>query len=90
MHSVLTKVPLLNQQQKTAYDTMMITVNAGYGGIFFLEAPGGTSKTFIISLILALIRNNESTTKNYYLGCVYDGAQVSIEGVRSNVERIAH
>lgn len=54
--SVRTMVPLLNQQQKTAYDTLMIAVNDGYGGIFFLDAPGGTGKTFLISLILASIR----------------------------------
>lgn len=54
--SVRTNLPLLNQQQKTAYDTLMIAVNDGYGGIFFLDAPGGTGKTFLISLILASIR----------------------------------
>lgn len=47
---------LLNQQQKTAYDTLMKAVNDGCGGIFFLDAPGGTGKTFLISLILASIR----------------------------------
>lgn len=54
--SVRATIPLLNQQQKTAYDTLMIAVNDGYGGIFFLDAPGGTGKTFLISLILASIR----------------------------------
>lgn len=49
-------VPLLNQQQKYAYDTLMKVVNNGTGGIFFLDAPGGTGKTFLISLILATIR----------------------------------
>jgi ATP-dependent DNA helicase PIF1 len=50
-------VPLLNQQQKYAYDTLMKVVNDGTGGIFFLDAPGGTGKTFLISLILATIRS---------------------------------
>ena len=33
----------------------MQTVNNGVGEIFFLDAPGGTGKTFLIKLILATI-----------------------------------
>ncbi|KAF2898048.1 hypothetical protein ILUMI_08127 [Ignelater luminosus] len=54
--SVQSKVPLLNQKQKTAYDTIIKAVNDGNGGIFFIDAPGGTGKTFLISLILDTIR----------------------------------
>lgn len=36
----------------------MLAVSAGQGGFFFLDAPGGTGKTFLISLILAEIRSN--------------------------------
>ncbi|EFN61253.1 Uncharacterized ATP-dependent helicase YHR031C, partial [Camponotus floridanus] len=54
--SVQNKVPLLNQQQKTAYDTIIKAINDGNGGIFFIDAPGGTGKTFLISLILDTIR----------------------------------
>lgn len=50
-------VPLLNQQQKYAYDTLMKAVNDGSGGFYFLDAPGGTGKTFLLSLILATIRS---------------------------------
>src|SRR5258705_7682153 len=35
----------------------METVNKGVGEIFFLDAPGGTGKTFLIRLILASIRS---------------------------------
>lgn len=55
--SVRTNVPLLNRQQKHAYDTLMKVVNDGTGGMFFLDAPGGTGKTFLIALILATIRS---------------------------------
>jgi hypothetical protein len=54
--TVQSKVPLLNQQQKTAYDTIMKVVYDGNGGIFFIGAPGGNGKTFLISLILDTIR----------------------------------
>lgn len=49
-------VPLLNEQQKSAYDQLLKAVDDGYGGLFFLDAPGGTGKTFLISLLLATIR----------------------------------
>lgn len=55
--TVQRNVPLLNLQQKYAYDTLMKVVNDGTGGIFFLDAPGGTGKTFLISSILATIRS---------------------------------
>ncbi|XP_060880216.1 ATP-dependent DNA helicase pif1-like [Metopolophium dirhodum] len=35
----------------------MKVVDDGTGGIYFLDAPGGTGKTFVISLILATIRS---------------------------------
>ncbi|RCN39175.1 hypothetical protein ANCCAN_14900 [Ancylostoma caninum] len=34
----------------------MDVVNSGNGGVFFLDAPGGTGKTFVINLLLAEIR----------------------------------
>lgn len=38
----------------------MKAVDDGNGGLFFLEAPGGTGKTFQISLILADIRDQSA------------------------------
>nr|XP_046472567.1 uncharacterized protein LOC124214346 [Neodiprion pinetum] len=55
---VARNVPLMNEEQKTIYDRIMLAVSAGQGGFFFLDAPGGTGKTFLISLILAEIRSN--------------------------------
>nr|XP_042912617.1 uncharacterized protein LOC122272722 [Parasteatoda tepidariorum] len=50
-------VPLMNEEQRSIYDRIMLAISAGQGG-FLLDAPGGTGKTFIISLILAEIRSN--------------------------------
>jgi hypothetical protein len=59
MAAIVTRnVPLINEEQRTIYDRMMLAVSAGQGGFFFLDAPGGTGKTFLISLILAEIRSN--------------------------------
>lgn len=52
-------LPKLNQRQKSVYDTIMQAVHNNSGGLFFLDAPGGTGKTFVISLILATIRSQQ-------------------------------
>ncbi|XP_055910737.1 uncharacterized protein LOC129945100 [Eupeodes corollae] len=52
------KVPQLNSQQKYAYDKIMEGVNNEEGGFYFIDAPGGTGKTFLLSLILATIRSD--------------------------------
>ena len=57
--TVLRNVPLLNEQQKYAYDTLMKVLYDGTGGFFFLDAPGGTGKMFLISLILATIQSQK-------------------------------
>lgn len=49
--------PLLMDDQRKAYDGIMECVNREKGGIIFLDAPGGTGKTFLINLILAEIRS---------------------------------
>ncbi|XP_063974372.1 uncharacterized protein LOC135161043 [Diachasmimorpha longicaudata] len=55
---VARNVPLMNEEQRTIYDRIMLAVSAGQGGFFFLDAPGGTGKTFVISLIVAEMRSN--------------------------------
>lgn len=37
---------------------IVMTILTGQGGFFVLDAPGGTGKTFLISLFLAEIRSN--------------------------------
>ena len=44
---------LLTIDQKEVYDYFCSMVDANQGGILFLDAPGGTGKTFSINLILA-------------------------------------
>ena len=51
-----TNVALLNPQQKEVYDTLIKATDDGNGGLFFLDALGGTEKTFLISLFLATVR----------------------------------
>lgn len=48
--------PKLVRDQKEAYDKIMDAVSNINGGIYFLDAPGGTGKTFLINLLLAKVR----------------------------------
>lgn len=49
--------PKLVQEQKNIYDIIMHDVDTQQRGLFFFDAPGGTGKTFLISLILAKSRS---------------------------------
>ncbi|GBM81802.1 hypothetical protein AVEN_145968-1 [Araneus ventricosus] len=49
--------PKLTREQKGIYDRIMQMINDGVGGTFFLDATGGTGKTFLIRLILATVRS---------------------------------
>lgn len=55
--SIQINLPLLNEEQKYVFDTLIKVINDGTGGIYFLDAPGGTGKTFLITLKLATIRS---------------------------------
>ncbi len=49
-------VPLLNKEQLDVYNAILDSVKKGNGGMFALDAPGGSGKTFLTSTILATIR----------------------------------
>lgn len=49
----------LTEDQKRAYDMIMEKVNKKSGGIIFLDAPGGTGKTFLLNILLAEIRSRK-------------------------------
>ena len=46
----------LTSEQKDTYDRIMHCVDNKVGEIFFMDAPGGTGKTFVIKLIQQSIR----------------------------------
>ena len=48
---------LLTVDQREVYDCFCSMVDTNEGGVLFLDAPGGTGKTFLINLILAKIRS---------------------------------
>ena len=50
--------PLLTPNQAAAYKKVLHKVASGTGSILFLDAPGGTGKTFLLNLILAKVRHS--------------------------------
>ncbi|GFX87397.1 ATP-dependent DNA helicase [Trichonephila clavipes] len=53
-------LPKLVLEQRTAYDTIINAIANKSCGLYFLDAPGGTGKTFLISIILAIIRSQNN------------------------------
>jgi len=51
--------PLLVPDQRVTYNAILQHVEENKGGIFFLDAPGGTGKTFMLNLLLAKIRQRK-------------------------------
>jgi len=54
----LSAVSYLNREQRQAYDTILASVDSGTGGVFFVDGPGGTGKTFLYNAMLARVRSN--------------------------------
>ena len=46
----------LTEEQRAVYDNILANIDKG--GFWFLDAPGGTGKTFLTKLILANVRKN--------------------------------
>ncbi|ONL92436.1 hypothetical protein ZEAMMB73_Zm00001d027245, partial [Zea mays] len=47
----------LNEEQRTAYDKIMSAIDTDQGGLFFVDGPGGTGKTYLYRVLLATLRN---------------------------------
>ncbi|XP_066333795.1 uncharacterized protein [Miscanthus floridulus] len=45
----------LNEEQWATYDEIMSSVDTEHGGVFFVEGPGGTGKTYLYKALLATI-----------------------------------
>ena len=50
-------IPMLTSDQREVYDCFCSMIDGDEGGMLFLDAPGGTGKTFVINLILAKLQS---------------------------------
>jgi hypothetical protein len=46
----------LNPEQRRAYKDILAAVDSSDGGVFFVDGPGGTGKTFLYKVLLAKVR----------------------------------
>jgi hypothetical protein len=49
----------LNPEQRHAYEKIVSAVHSGDGGVFFVDGPGGTGKTFLYRALLATVREEK-------------------------------
>jgi hypothetical protein len=54
--------PLLTPDQYNVYKSVLYTIDNRNGELIFLDAPGGTGKTFLIILLLAQVRQTGKIT----------------------------
>ncbi|XP_050065323.1 uncharacterized protein LOC114130689 [Aphis gossypii] len=57
---VLSNEALLTNEQYNVYSRIMHSIKYDTGNIFFLSAPAGTGKTFLINLLLTKVRSNRN------------------------------
>ncbi|GFT42634.1 ATP-dependent DNA helicase [Trichonephila clavipes] len=58
-HQVAELVPQLLPEQNHVFLQVLHTIDSGNGGLFFLGAPGGTGKTFLLKLLLMSVRKGK-------------------------------
>ena len=49
----------LNKEQRATYDEIMSSVDTEDGGLFFVDGPGGTGKTYLYRALLATIHSQK-------------------------------
>ena len=49
----------LNAEQRSTYDEIMAAVYSKQGGLFFVDGPGGTGKTFLYRALLTKLRSQD-------------------------------
>jgi hypothetical protein len=49
----------LNTEQFTAYNTIMSTIESPNGGVFFIDGPRGTGKTFLYRALLETVQSQD-------------------------------
>ncbi|GFX87565.1 ATP-dependent DNA helicase [Trichonephila clavipes] len=57
-HQVAELVPQFLPEQNHVFHQVLRTID-GNGGLFFLDAPGGTGKTFLLNVLLMTVRKDK-------------------------------
>ena len=54
----LQKMETMNNEQHLFFQCVIDSINSDVGGVFFLDAPGGTGKTFVLNALLSAVRSD--------------------------------
>jgi ATP-dependent DNA helicase PIF1 len=49
----------LNTEKFATYNTIMSSIESPNGGVFFIDGPGGTGKTFLYRALLGTVRSQD-------------------------------
>ena len=58
MRKAKTMLSCLNTEQKQFFDEIMSNLSSEKGGLFCVDAPGGTGKTYLLNCILSAVRSD--------------------------------
>jgi hypothetical protein len=58
--SLTEKALHMNKEQQEFFNVVADAINANEGGLFFLDAPGGTGMTFVLNALLSSVRSEGS------------------------------
>jgi ATP-dependent DNA helicase PIF1 len=72
----------LNTEQMAAYKTIISTVDNPNGGVFFIDGPGGTGKTFLYRALLGTVRSQDkiavATATSGVAASIMSGGQTAL------------
>ena len=55
----------LNAEQRSAYDEIMATIYSQQGGLFFVDGPSGTRKSFLYRALFTKLRGPRQACRGY-------------------------
>ncbi|UYV70004.1 hypothetical protein LAZ67_7001447 [Cordylochernes scorpioides] len=58
--NVASMIPKLLPEQRRVFDAVLARINLSQPIIIFLDAPGGASKTFLLNLLLGMVRKEQN------------------------------
>ncbi|GBN99381.1 hypothetical protein AVEN_169155-1 [Araneus ventricosus] len=70
LNFVTQREPLLNTDQQAMYREVVRRYSKSEGGESFIDAPGGTGKTFLINILLATIRGEKNIALAVATSCI--------------------
>ncbi|AQK52868.1 PIF1-like helicase [Zea mays] len=72
----------LNKEQMVAYDKIMSAIDTDQGGLFFVDGPGGTGKTYLYRVLIMTLRSQDkiavATTTSGIVASIMSGSRTAL------------